>query len=142
VRWYLALVWLGRIALAVIFIMAAVPKLADPQAFAHALYNYKMLPEVVIPFLALGMPMLEAVISIAILVPRLQKGASLIFLILLLVFIYAVGSAWARGLDVDCGCFGEGSSHVGPFLILRNLGLAILAVMSYYASPLRGSAGR
>ncbi|MBU1700144.1 MAG: DoxX family membrane protein [Candidatus Eisenbacteria bacterium] len=127
-------VWIGRLLLAGIFILAAVGKLADPQAFAKALYNYRMLPEPLIPFLAIGLPVLEAIASIALFIKPLQKGASLIFLGLLIVFIIAIASAWARGLDVDCGCFGEGSSHVGPLLILRNIGLSILAIWSYLRS--------
>ncbi|MBD3334892.1 MAG: hypothetical protein GF355_05200 [Candidatus Eisenbacteria bacterium] len=127
-RW---LLWLGRIVLAAIFAYAAVGKLADPQGFARALWNYRMFPDAVIPYMALGVPALELVVAAGILLPPLQRGASLIYLLLLVAFIISLGSAMARRLDVDCGCFGEGSSSVGPLLIVRNVALAAVAVWSY-----------
>lgn len=133
-QWAPYILWLGRIVLAVIFLWAAWGKISDPQGFARAMWNYRMLPESVVPYLAIGMPLLEAVAAVAILLPPLSKGGSLAILGLLVVFIVGLTSAWARGLDVDCGCFGEGSSTVGPLLILRNLGLSAVAVWSFLKS--------
>ena len=51
----------------------------------------------------------------------------------MVVFIAAVASAWARGLAIDCGCFG-GGGRVDPgqtkYLeeILRDIGLLLLAL--------------
>ncbi len=48
------------------------------------------------------------------------------------IFIIAIAQAWARGLNIDCGCFGGGGA-VEPgqtkYLqeILRDLGLVFLA---------------
>jgi uncharacterized membrane protein YphA (DoxX/SURF4 family) len=52
--------------------------------------------------------------------------------VFMVVFIAAVSSAWARGLAIDCGCFG-GGGQVAPgqtkYLqeILRDVGLLVLA---------------
>jgi uncharacterized membrane protein YphA (DoxX/SURF4 family) len=60
---------------------------------------------------------------------RASAAAAGVFLI---VFIAAVSSAWARGLSIDCGCFG-GGGQVAPgqtkYLqeILRDVGLLLLA---------------
>jgi len=49
------------------------------------------------------------------------------------IFVAAIAQAWARGLSIDCGCFG-GGGQVAPgktrYLeeILRDLGLAITAL--------------
>jgi uncharacterized membrane protein YphA (DoxX/SURF4 family) len=133
-RWESYILWLGRIVLAVLFLLAAWGKISDPQAFARALWNYRMIPDSVIPVLAIGMPIFEALAAIAILLPPLQKGGSLVLLGLLGVFIVALGSALARGLDVDCGCFGEGSSTVSPWLIVRNIALGAVALWSFLRS--------
>jgi uncharacterized membrane protein YphA (DoxX/SURF4 family) len=126
---------LGRLVLAGVFVWAAAGKITDPQGFARAIWNYRILPEAVVPVLAVGLPVLEIVAAAALLIPPLQKGGALILLGMLAVFIVALGSAMARGLDVDCGCFGEGSSTVGPMLIARNVALAAVAVWSFLKSP-------
>lgn len=133
-RWEPYILWLGRIVLAVLFLWAAWGKISDPQGFARALWNYRMIPDPVIPILAIGMPIFEALAAIAILLPPLQKGGSIVLLGLLGVFIVALGSALARGLDVDCGCFGEGSSTVSPLLIVRNVALGAVALWSFLRS--------
>jgi hypothetical protein len=52
--------------------------------------------------------------------------------VLLLVFIFGVTSAAARGLSIDCGCFG-GGGEVAPGQtaygaeLIRDLGLLVLA---------------
>jgi hypothetical protein len=49
------------------------------------------------------------------------------------IFIIAIGQAWARGLNIDCGCFGGGGT-VAPgetrYLqeILRDAGLVAMAL--------------
>jgi hypothetical protein len=55
----------------------------------------------------------------------------------MLVFIVAIAQAWARGLSIDCGCFGGGGS-IDPedtkYLseIIRDLGLLLLGIYLYY----------
>jgi hypothetical protein len=51
----------------------------------------------------------------------------------MLAFMIGISQAWARGLSIDCGCFG-GGGQVAPgeadYLtpLLRDTGLAILAI--------------
>lgn len=129
------LLWIGRIALAGVFLWAAAGKIADPQGFARAIWNYRLLPEPLVPLMAVGLPVLEALAALALLTPPLQRGGSLVLLVMLSVFTVALASALARGLDVDCGCFGEGSSAVSPLLIARNVALAAIAVWSFLRAP-------
>jgi len=129
------IVWAGRLVLSVIFIWAAAGKIVDPQAFARALWNYRLLPEAFVPMVAVALPLFEALAALAILAPPFQKGASMALAGLLAVFTFGLASALIRGLDVDCGCFGEGSSHVSPILLVRNVGLMALAVWSYLRAP-------
>src|SRR5699024_3282797 len=54
--------------------------------------------------------------------------------LLLLVLIAGVASAWARGLKIDCGCFGGGGVDESVTWadyaeeILRDIGFMLLAV--------------
>jgi hypothetical protein len=55
----------------------------------------------------------------------------------MLAFIIAIAQAWARGLSIDCGCFGGGGA-VDPedtkYLseIIRDIGLLILGIYLYF----------
>jgi len=46
------------------------------------------------------------------------------------LFFLVVGAAVARGLDIECGCFGTAdASHVGIAKLLENTGLLAVAVV-------------
>lgn len=101
-----ALVWLCRFALAGVYLYAAWPKLLDPAGFAKSIYNYQLLPDTLINGLAIFLPWLELLAAVALLVVvPLRRGALWLILAMTVVFIAAIGSAMARGIDIDCGCF-------------------------------------
>jgi uncharacterized membrane protein YphA (DoxX/SURF4 family) len=112
----LALEWLCRLSLGLVFIYAALPKIADPAAFALALDNYRLFPLVTIAPLALVLPWLEFWAGVLVLGGCWRRPAALILGALLVSFILAVGYNLYRGLDFECGCFGGG----------RRAGLALL----------------
>ena len=108
-----ALEWACRLAVAVMFVLAAVPKLLDPVAFAKAITNYRVAFPIVgqdyIYLVAMLMPALELVAAVALLLPRWKKAGALVCGSLLVLFIVLIGQAVARGLNIDCGCFGTGA---------------------------------
>jgi hypothetical protein len=66
------------------------------------------------------------VTGFGLLIPQIRRGSALIIVLLLILFISLHGSAWARGLDINCGCFSVHASDKAPdylWLILRNVGL-------------------
>lgn len=71
---------------------------------------YRFLPEALVAPIAFGPPALE--ISVGLLLPTgaFVRAAAIAAAVLLTVFIAAVASAWARGLSIDCGCFGGGGA--------------------------------
>ncbi|RJR33938.1 MAG: DoxX family membrane protein [Deltaproteobacteria bacterium] len=90
-------------SLALLFIYAGALKLKDPRAFAQAIGQYGLVPEAIIPVLALGLPVLEVLAGLGLLVNiRCSLGA---ILLMLLMFIGILGYAIAADLDIDCGCF-------------------------------------
>jgi uncharacterized membrane protein YphA (DoxX/SURF4 family) len=94
---------LVRVVLGGVFVYAGVIKLMDPRGFARAIAQFGLLPEPLLPLVAVGLPALE-----------LLAGAGLVFEVrgslsaiaaLLGVFLLVLGYAILNDLDVDCGCF-------------------------------------
>ena len=131
-----------QIALGAIFIAAAIPKIADPPAFAHMIYNYRLMPGGLVNALALVMPWIELVVGILLVAGVWRREAALVAAALLLVFLGAIGWNLARGHAVDCGCFDVRSAGKTPeqlltemkWVLLRDVGLLLLAAQVLLAT--------
>jgi len=120
------LMLIGRLILSATFILAALPKIQDPAAFAISVEGYHVVTANLAMWIALALPWLELVAGFGLLIPQIRRGSNLIIALLLVVFIVLHASAWARGLDINCGCFNAHESEKTPgylWLILRNIGL-------------------
>lgn len=111
-------VMLLRIALGGIFIYAAVPKIADPVAFAGSVAAYRILPYFWNYVAAAVLPFLELICGILLVLGIRVRTGALIIGALNLVFMVALASAIVRGLDIDCGCFRQGGEKTTPWLAL------------------------
>ena len=119
-----------RIFFGFIFIFAAVTKIADPAGFSQSIYNYKLMPDFIINFLAIAFPWIELVAGILLVFGISVKENSAILSGLLVIFIFAIAISLFRGLNIDCGCFGTaGGTKVGIQKILENIGLLILGLI-------------
>jgi len=119
-----ALVVVARLAVAGVFVFAAVPKLVDPAAFASDIGNYRLLPEPLEGPLAVVLPVLELVVAGALAVGIEARGAALLAGVMLVTFTVAMGQAMARGIDLSCGCFGGAEeTTVGWGPIARNVAM-------------------
>ena len=104
--WEVGLTWLYhflRLGLACIFIYAGFIKLLDPRAFAHAIAQYDLIPEGLLPLVAVGLPALELLAGLGLIFE--VRGSLTIMAILLLIFLVILGYAVWHNLDIDCGCF-------------------------------------
>ena len=125
---------IARLVLASVFALAALPKIKDPVAFASSVEGYRVLGPALSNWVALLLPWLELIIGIGILMPWIRRSSGIIIAALLLVFITLHASAWMRGLEIDCGCFGsETSDKTTNYLrlIIRNsllLGTCFLVI--------------
>jgi uncharacterized membrane protein len=127
VRWT---VWLSQTALALVFVFAGGIKAADPKAFAEEIMRYQLVPWPVAVTLALWLPFLEMAAGAGILIPALRTGALAIVTALLITFTAALLSAWRRGLNIDCGCFGPALGHESIIQGLERDGL-LLAMLAW-----------
>ncbi len=107
-----------RITLGVIFIYAALLKIADPVAFAGSVAAYRVLPYFASYLTAAVLPFLELVCGLLLVCGYRVKGGALIIAGMNLVFIVALASAIVRGLDIDCGCFKQGGAKTSPWMAL------------------------
>jgi uncharacterized membrane protein YphA (DoxX/SURF4 family) len=128
------------LVLGAVMLVAGALKVNDPEAAVQAVRAYRLLPSALETPVGWGLPFLEIAIGLLLVVGFGVRAAALAAGIFMVVFIAAVSSAWARGLAIDCGCFG-GGGQVAPgqtqYLqeILRDAGLLVLAGW-LYLSPI------
>lgn len=91
-----------------VFVWAGVLKLQSPLLFQQSIRSFDMLPDPWSAVVALTLPWLEVLSGLAVIAGILRQGGLLLLNLSLVVFFIALGSAWYRGLNIDCGCFGGG----------------------------------
>lgn len=124
----------ARILLGAVFLVAGLLKVPDPAAAVRAVRAYELLPEPLVAPVAFGLPIVEIAVGLALLAGVYVRTAAIAAAVLLAVFSAAVASAWARGLQIDCGCFGNGGQVAAgetayPLEIFRDVGLLVIAVV-------------
>ena len=124
------LLFVLRAILAFVFIYAAILKIAEPGDFSQAIANYKILPDISINILGIILPWIEISAGILLLFGVSVKENSVIISGMLLVFIIAIGISLARGLNIDCGCFGTADGdQIGLIKLLQNIGLLAIGIL-------------
>jgi uncharacterized membrane protein YphA (DoxX/SURF4 family) len=123
----------ARLLLGGVFVVAGALKLPDPSAAVRAVRAYRLLPEALVGPVAFGLPVVEIAVGLALLAGVFVRTAALAAAVLMAVYIAAVGSAWARGLQIDCGCFGGGGQVAAgrtayPGEVARDVGLLLVAL--------------
>lgn len=119
---------LGATVLSVVMGVAALAKLSDLDRFHRTLLGYLWIPNVAAPALSRLVPLAEAAVAVGIWIPATRKVAAIVGLVLLTVFTVLLSVHLARGVDIDCGCFGaKGKQRVTPFSVLRNVALIAAA---------------
>jgi hypothetical protein len=98
-----------RWLLGALFVWAGVVKLANPKAFARAIDAYGLLPEVLLPGVALLLPLAEIAVGVA--AVRRWRGGLAGMAALLFLFLAVLAYAMGQQLDVDCGCFSLAERH-------------------------------
>ncbi len=122
----------ARLALGGVMLVAGLLKVTKPEVSARAVQAYQLLPFDLATYVGYGLPILEVVLGALLVLGLFTRTAAAVSGVLLVAFIIGIASAWARGLSIDCGCFGEGGT-IDPsrtrYLeeILRDVGLVLCA---------------
>jgi uncharacterized membrane protein YphA (DoxX/SURF4 family) len=109
------------------FIYAAVVKLQGPLQFASTVESYRLVPVALVPWIVTGLPWLELVVGVLLLVGWQKRLFATATASMLVVFIAAMAITYARGIEADCGCFGPGE-RISPLTILRDSLLLLPAI--------------
>ncbi|MEY2709274.1 MAG: hypothetical protein RL031_147 [Actinomycetota bacterium] len=128
--------WIGlacRLTLGGVLFAAGYLKVGKTEISQMAVRSYELLPIPVANFLGLTLPFFEVVIGLLLIVGAATRVVAVLGGFTMFIFIIAIAQAWARGLNIDCGCFGGGGA-VDPgqtrYLqeILRDAGLVAMAL--------------
>ncbi|MBN2266049.1 MAG: DoxX family membrane protein [Candidatus Aminicenantes bacterium] len=117
-----------RVVLGGLFVYAGVVKIADPLDFAQDIRNYRLVGQALSFVAALVLPWLEILAGAFLVLGVWKRGAVLVITGLLVFFIVLTLVTMARGLDVDCGCFGAVSRKSGWGVVLEDLGMLYLGL--------------
>jgi uncharacterized membrane protein YphA (DoxX/SURF4 family) len=125
----------ARLLLAGVWAWAALAKISDPDAAVRAVRAYQLLPEALVRPVAWGLPFAELALAVLLAVGLATRLAAAASAVLLALFMVAIAAAWARGLQIDCGCFGGGGAAMGvrasDYLLelVRDAGLLVVAAL-------------
>jgi len=139
-----AMQWISlavRLALGVLFLVSAAEKLPTLSDFGHAIANYKILPISLVNIAALLFVWTEMAVGVMLIAGAGVRGAAFVSGAMLTLFIIAIITAMARGLEIDCGCFAPGkggAEKVGWPKVFEDLAFLAGAVFLIYfpKSPL------
>jgi len=113
-----------------LLIFAAVDKIRHPFEFAEAVENYRIFGADLSRWIAVWIPTLEVVVGLFLILGIWQDAFILLNMILMTLFLLLVMQAYARGLDVRCGCFFvEGESKIGLLKIFENSIFTALSIL-------------
>jgi uncharacterized membrane protein YphA (DoxX/SURF4 family) len=101
---------LARLGLAAVWLVSGLLKAMDPDQTYIAVRAYDVLPDIGVEIVAALLPWFELALGVLLLAGVGTRLVAALSAALLLVFIAGVAQAWARGLSIDCGCFGGGGA--------------------------------
>ena len=101
---------IARLGLGGVFIFAGVLKIIDPAGFALNVANFRLAPHEWINLIAITLPWIEVLAGVLLIAGIWPQASALVIGGMTVVFLGAIGSAVARGLDIECGCFGTVSA--------------------------------
>jgi uncharacterized membrane protein YphA (DoxX/SURF4 family) len=113
-----------------IFAASSLAKLGDLHSFAEEVHNFKLLPIALDHLVTMTLPWIELVAALALILGVRARSGAIVVAFLLVVFTTGVVTAMARGLDIECGCFGTADgTRVGLLKVLENSGMLALALI-------------
>jgi uncharacterized membrane protein YphA (DoxX/SURF4 family) len=125
--------WIGvvaRLVVGVVDLAAGVAKFPDPAANVRQVRAFQILPEAVVPTVGHALPTVEIIVGAVLVLGLLTRAFAVIGGLFFVAFIIGIGAAWARGLEINCGCFGSRGVPANPqrqyaLDIARDVGLLL-----------------
>ncbi len=128
--------WVGlvaRLVLGGVWLWAGLLKVGEPEASVTAVRAYQLLSPSLADGVGRVLPMLEVVLGACLVLGLLTRVAGGVSGLLQIAFIIGIASVWARGISINCGCFGDGGPDpdaIGryPWEIARDVGLLLASL--------------
>jgi putative oxidoreductase len=127
-----SLTFISRLVVGFVLIVASVPKIADPAAFAKSIEAYNLFPHFIVSSSALVVPWLELILGLFLIFGILLRGSSLLSSVLFFFFSILIAVTLLRGLSIDCGCFGFDGAALSWKRLLEDVGLILLSLQIFY----------
>ncbi|WP_299445448.1 MauE/DoxX family redox-associated membrane protein [uncultured Phycicoccus sp.] len=99
---------LARLFLGTVLIVAGAVKVGHPLTSQRAVQAYEIMPMTLAGYVGLALPFVEVVLGVLLVVGLLTRPVAAVSTLLMVAFVVGIAQAWARGLTIDCGCFGGG----------------------------------
>jgi len=124
--------WMLRLVIGGVFIYAGWAKRNEGIEFADSVASFRILPgAVIVPFVLSIVPF-EIGAGAMVLTGWQKRVGALGLLIMASMYCVALALALARGITVNCGCFGTGAVGANPWIDLgRDLLLAAGCAVLY-----------
>lgn len=125
-----------RMILGGVFSFSAWSKIMAPQALADAIVGFEIIPESIALEAAIMLIWLELICGIFMILGLWARATVIVITGMLTLFEIGLISVVVRGIEVNCGCFGQFSEMaVGWDTIIRNMvQLVFCASLLYYGS--------
>ena len=118
--------------LALMFAQSSLHKVQDYGRFLGVVANYRVMPERLSEWVARLVIGLEGGLVVMLVVPSTTAMAASSLGVMLIVYALAMAVNLVRGrIMIDCGCGGT-PHQIGWTLVMRNLGLAALALFAAF----------
>ncbi len=113
-----------------LFLWAGLAKAFDRQASILAVDAYQLLPDALVRPVASVLPWVEIAVAALLLAGLFVRTAGIATALLASMFIVALAQAKARGLAIDCGCFGGGGPGDGVswWDIVRDVPVVLMGI--------------
>ena len=121
---------LARLFLGIVLIWAGATKVGHPLTAQRAVQAYEIVPDGLANTVGLALPFLEIILGALLVLGLFTRPVAIVSTLLMVAFIIGIAQAWARGLTIDCGCFG-GGGEIGatdtkyPLEIARDVAFAL-----------------
>ena len=121
-----------RLLLGVLFIYASIDKIKSPEKFLKILYNYQLIPHILLNPTAVILPWLECIVGISLITGIFLEGGVIWANLLLIIFFLALLIDFLKGMNINCGCFNlsedPSAQHNMLWYLLRDLFLMLIAM--------------
>ena len=125
-RWFVVTL---RIAMGLVFVYAAWTKLTQSWIqVAITVDAYRLLPEWAVLFVARTLPWAELVLGLWLISGKWLRPAASAASALLAAFIVVMVRSYAKGMQIDCGCFGSGDP-LSAYTLARDGGLLVASLL-------------